>query len=72
VGGVVAIGTRTEVAGLALVGVTVFVAEQSHEVVVAWDALPEGTALVLLGQAAARALGPARLEATEPLTAVLP
>ncbi|MEU6973189.1 hypothetical protein AB0A71_36815 [Kitasatospora aureofaciens] len=68
----VAIGERTEVAGLVLAGVTVFVAEQPHEAVATWDALPEGTTLVLLGRAAARALGPARLEATEPLTAVLP
>ncbi|MGW2250960.1 hypothetical protein ACWCXH_12245 [Kitasatospora sp. NPDC001660] len=68
----VAIGTRTEVAGLALAGVTVLVAERREEAVAAWDALPEGTALVLLGRAAARALGPGRLDATEPLTAVLP
>ncbi|MGW3076148.1 hypothetical protein [Kitasatospora sp. NPDC001132] len=68
----VAIGPRTEVAGLALAGVTVLVAERPEEVVAAWDALPEGTALVLVGRAAARALGPARLDATEPLTTVLP
>ncbi|MFJ9846642.1 hypothetical protein ACIRYZ_40660 [Kitasatospora sp. NPDC101155] len=68
----VAIGARTEVAGLALVGVTVLAAERPEEAVAAWAALPEGTALVLVGRAAARALGPARLDATEPLTAVLP
>ncbi|MFH8387207.1 hypothetical protein ACH4E7_40915 [Kitasatospora sp. NPDC018058] len=68
----VAIGAPTEVAGLALAGVTVLVAEQPEEAVAAWAALPGGTALVLVGRAAAQALGPARLDATEPLTAVLP
>lgn len=71
-GGVVAIGERTEVAGLALAGVTVLVAERPDDAVAAWEALPPGTALVLVGRAAARALGPARLEAPEPLTVVLP
>ncbi|MGW2374726.1 MULTISPECIES: hypothetical protein [Kitasatospora] len=68
----VAIGARTEVAGLALAGVTVLVAERPEEAVAAWEALPEGTALVLVGRAAARELGPARLDVTGPLTAVLP
>ncbi|MEU8514642.1 hypothetical protein AB0C76_24045 [Kitasatospora sp. NPDC048722] len=71
-GGVVAIGARTEVAGLVMAGVTVLVAERPEDAVAAWEALPGGTALVLVGRAAARALGAARLDTTEPLTVVLP
>ncbi|MFD0274261.1 V-type ATP synthase subunit F [Kitasatospora sp. NPDC127111] len=71
-GAVAAIGERTRVAGFALAGVTVLVAERPQEVLDAWADLPEGTALVIVTPAAARALGPERLAATRPLTAVMP
>lgn len=71
-GAVAAVGERARVAGFALAGVTVLAAEQPDEVLRAWADLPAGTALVIVTPAAARALGPQRLDAGRPLTVVLP
>ncbi|MCX4462057.1 V-type ATP synthase subunit F [Streptomyces sp. NBC_01340] len=67
-----AIGERTRVAGLALAGVTVLVAEEPESVRRAWQDLPPDVALVIVTPAAADTLGPALLDCARPLTAVLP
>ncbi|MER7467276.1 V-type ATP synthase subunit F [Streptomyces sp. NPDC097981] len=71
-GRVAAIGEQTRVAGLALAGVTVLVAEEPEAVRQAWQDLPQDVALVIVTPAAADTLGPALLESTRPLTAVMP
>ncbi|SFF99359.1 ATP synthase F subunit [Streptomyces mirabilis] len=71
-GRVAAIGERTRVAGLALAGVTVLVAEEPESVRRAWQDLPRDVALVIVTPAAADILGPALLDGARPLTAVLP
>lgn len=53
---VAAIGERVRVAGFALVGVQVQVAETATEVRAAWDALAPEVGVVLLTPAAAAAL----------------
>lgn len=70
--GVAAIGERTRVAGLALAGVSVLVADDPDAVRRAWRSLPDGVGLVIVTPAAADALGPARVEADRPLVAVMP
>jgi vacuolar-type H+-ATPase subunit F/Vma7 len=72
VGAVAAIGEQVRVAGLALVGVAVFPAEDADTVRRSWREMPGEVALVIVTPAAAEALGPAPLRGTSPLTAVLP
>ncbi|MFE4050178.1 hypothetical protein [Streptomyces sp. YIM B13518] len=73
-GGVAALGERARVAGLALAGAVVLVADDPDAVRRAWRSLPDGIDLVILTPAAARALesGPATGGARRPLTAVMP
>ncbi|MEU9124981.1 V-type ATP synthase subunit F [Streptomyces sp. NPDC048506] len=71
-GRVAAIGEQTRVAGLALAGVTVLVAEEPAAVHRAWQDLPQDVAMVIVTPAAAGALGPTLLESPRPLTAVMP
>ncbi|MEV5480082.1 MULTISPECIES: V-type ATP synthase subunit F [Streptomyces] len=71
-GRVAAIGEQVRVAGLALAGVTVLVAEEPDVVRAAWRDVREEAGLVILTPAAADALGPAVLDRIPPLTAVLP
>jgi hypothetical protein len=59
------------VRAFALAGVAVLPAEDADAVRAAWAALPDGVDLVLLTDAAARALGDAVAGAAEPLTAVM-
>ncbi|MEU4849138.1 V-type ATP synthase subunit F [Streptomyces gilvosporeus] len=71
-GRVAAIGEQVRVAGLALAGVTVLVAEEPDAVRDAWCDVPEDTGLVILTPAAAEALGAEVLDRIPPLTSVLP
>jgi vacuolar-type H+-ATPase subunit F/Vma7 len=72
VGAVAAIGEQTRVAGLALAGVTVLVAEEPQSVRRAWHAVARDVVLVIVTPAAAGALGPALLEGGRPLAVVMP
>ena len=71
-GRVTAVGEQRRVAGLALAGVDVVVAEEAQAVHEAWQTLPADVDLVILSPAAAAALGPERLTRGRPLTAVMP
>ncbi|MEV5312455.1 hypothetical protein [Streptomyces sp. NPDC052610] len=73
-GRVAALGERTRVAGLALAGAVVLVADDAEAVRRAWRDLPDGIDLVILTPAAADALGPdpAAHGVRRPLTAVMP
>ncbi|MBD0422707.1 hypothetical protein H0H10_26720 [Streptomyces sp. TRM S81-3] len=73
-GRVAALGERTRVAGLALAGAVVLLADDPEAVRRAWRALPDGIDLVILTPAAAAALSsdPAAPRARRPLTAVMP
>ncbi|MGW5213439.1 V-type ATP synthase subunit F [Streptomyces sp. NPDC004051] len=71
-GRVAAIGEQIRVAGFALAGVAVLLAEEPDAVRAAWRTLPEDVELVILTPAAADALGPEPSEATAPLSAVMP
>lgn len=71
-GGVAAIGEQVRVAGLALAGVTVLVAEDPGAAREAWRGLPDEVELVILTPGAAESLGPAVLQSLRPLTAVMP
>jgi vacuolar-type H+-ATPase subunit F/Vma7 len=73
-GRVAAIGEHTRVAGLALAGTVVLVAEDPDTVRRIWRSLPDDVELVILTPAAAEALD---LDSTpphshRPLTAVMP
>ncbi len=68
---VVAIGRGAELAGFALAGVRIIPASSSADVVAAWTSL-EDVGLVILSAGASTALGPARLDRPEILTAVTP
>ncbi|MFH8680756.1 hypothetical protein [Streptomyces lydicus] len=72
VGTIVALGEGARTSGFALAGVLVRPAEEPAGVRAAWRALPGDTALVILTQAAAEALGPEVLDAPLPLTVVMP
>ncbi|MEU5013442.1 V-type ATP synthase subunit F [Streptomyces sp. NPDC021749] len=69
---VAALGEQVRVAGLALAGVTVLVAEHPDAVRTAWRDMEEDVGLVILTPAAADVLGPEVCERVSPLTAVLP
>ncbi|MEV7687483.1 V-type ATP synthase subunit F [Streptomyces bungoensis] len=73
-GTVAAIGSRTDVSGLALAGVDVLVAEDPDAVRRAWRTLPATVSLVLLTPEAAEALGDAVTAPApgRPLTVVMP
>ncbi|MEU2750035.1 hypothetical protein ABZ613_27920 [Streptomyces collinus] len=73
-GRVAAIGERTRVAGLALAGAAVLVAEDAETVRRVWRDLPDGIDLVILTPAAAEALEshPPVPGGSRPLTAVMP
>ncbi|MDW8806478.1 hypothetical protein P1P68_17195 [Streptomyces scabiei] len=73
-GHVVALGERARVAGLALAGVVVMVADDSDAVHRGWRELPADADLVILTPAAACALGPepAGPRGRRPLIAVMP
>ncbi|MGW3247970.1 hypothetical protein [Streptomyces sp. NPDC001070] len=71
-GRVTAVGEQPRVAGLALAGVTVLVAEGTQAVREAWQALPADVDLVIVSAAAAEVLGPEQLSQGRPLTAVMP
>ncbi|MFD5493892.1 hypothetical protein ACFYY3_33720 [Streptomyces sp. NPDC001812] len=71
-GRVAALGEQVRVAGFALAGVTVLLAEGPDAVRAAWRTLPKDVELVILTPAAAAALGPEPSEATAPLSAVMP
>ncbi len=68
---VVAIGRGAELAGFALAGVRIIPASSAADVVSAWTTLDE-VGLVILSAEASTALGPARLDRPEILTAVVP
>lgn len=68
---VVAIGEQVRVAGFALAGADVVIAEDPKTVWEAWRNLPDGVGLVIITPAAAQALGPAVLEGDRPLVAVM-
>ncbi|MGV9632382.1 V-type ATP synthase subunit F [Streptomyces sp. NPDC003487] len=74
VGRVAALGERARVAGLALAGVDVLVADDAEAVRRVWRSLPEGVDLVILTPAAAEALKPdsAAAGSHRPLIAVMP
>ncbi|GAA2895517.1 V-type ATP synthase subunit F [Streptomyces mexicanus] len=65
-GTVAAIGARTKVAGLALAGVDVLVAESSEAVCRAWRQLPSAVRLVIVTAEAAEVLKAAETAATTP------
>ncbi|MFD8544491.1 hypothetical protein [Streptomyces sp. NPDC059649] len=67
-----ALGEQVRVAGLALAGVTVLVAEEPDAVREAWQDIGEDMGLVILTPGAADVLGPEVCERVSPLTAVLP
>ncbi|WCH97169.1 hypothetical protein POD33_35585 [Streptomyces moderatus] len=73
-GRVAALGERSRVAGLALAGADVLVADDPEAVRQLWRTLPEGIDLVILTAAAAEALesDPAAPGDRRPLTAVMP
>ncbi|MEU3341204.1 hypothetical protein [Streptomyces sp. NPDC006668] len=73
-GRVAALGERSRVAGLALAGVVVLVADAPDTVRRGWQGLPEDVDLVILTSAAAQALGPEPGERTggRPLMVVMP
>ncbi|WP_338674838.1 V-type ATP synthase subunit F [Streptomyces sp. SCSIO 30461] len=67
-----AIGEQVRVAGLALAGVTVLIAEEPDAVRRAWQSLPHDVTLVIVTPAAADTLGQAMLDSARPLAAVMP
>jgi vacuolar-type H+-ATPase subunit F/Vma7 len=69
---VAVIGERMRVAGYALGGAAVLVAETEEEVQTAWDGLPSDVAVVILTPRAAGAVGPDRTTTSAPLSVVLP
>lgn len=69
---VAAIGEQPQVAGFALAGARVYVAESSAQVLATWDALPSSVAVVILTPAAAAALDDKRFAASGWLTVVMP
>ncbi|AZQ39445.1 hypothetical protein EJ357_43440 [Streptomyces cyaneochromogenes] len=73
-GSVAALGERSRVAGLALAGAVVLVADGPEAVRRIWRSLPDGVDLVILTPAAAEALesDPAAPRGRRPLTAVMP
>lgn len=73
-GRIAALGERARVAGLALAGAVVLVADNPEAVRRIWRSLPEGVHLVILTPAAAEALEPdlAAAGGRHPLTAVMP
>lgn len=73
-GRVAAIGEQTRVAGLALAGTVVLVAEEPDAVRRTWRSLPDDVELVILTPAAAEALNldSAPPESHRRLTAVMP
>ncbi len=73
-GRVAALGERSRVAGLALAGAVVLVADAPEAVRRIWRSLPDGVDLVILTPAAAEALesDPAARGGRGPLTAVMP
>jgi vacuolar-type H+-ATPase subunit F/Vma7 len=68
----VVIGDKASIAGFALAGATLFVAERPDEVLSAWNDLPAGTVVVLLSALAATALGNAPLGRNDLFHVVLP
>ncbi len=72
VGRVAVIGEETAVAGYALAGAVVVLAEDGAAVQRGWDALPDDVEVVVLTVRAAEALGARRTEAEMPLTVVMP
>ncbi|MGW2613488.1 hypothetical protein [Streptomyces sp. NPDC001500] len=73
-GRVAALGERARVAGLALAGAVVLVADDPEAVRRGWRSLPDGVDLVILTPAAARALeqDPALSAGGSRLTTVMP
>ncbi|MFF5187335.1 hypothetical protein ACFY30_26825 [Streptomyces sp. NPDC000345] len=72
-GRVAALGERSRVAGLALAGAVVLVADDPEAVRRGWRSLPDGIDLVILTPAAAETLGHDRvLPADRRLTVVMP
>lgn len=69
---VAAIGAQTQVAGFALAGVLVCPADRGEEVEAAWQALPGAVTVVILTDAAARALDADSILQTGRLTVVMP
>ncbi|MDF3149718.1 MULTISPECIES: hypothetical protein [unclassified Streptomyces] len=73
-GRIAALGERSRVAGLALAGAVVLVADAPEAVRRIWRSLPDGVDLVILTPAAAEALESDRAApgGRRPLTAVMP
>ncbi|MGP4050388.1 hypothetical protein [Streptomyces sp. 2A115] len=73
-GTVAAIGERARVAGLALAGAAVLIADGPDDVRRIWHSLPDGIDLVILTPTAAEALesDSAAVGGRRPLTAVMP
>jgi vacuolar-type H+-ATPase subunit F/Vma7 len=69
---VAAIGAQPQVAGFALAGADVHVADNAEQAREAWHALPDTVAVVILTRDSADALGADRTAPQAPLTVVLP
>jgi vacuolar-type H+-ATPase subunit F/Vma7 len=69
---IAAIGERALLDGFRLAGVSVFAGTTDEEILRAWRALPQSTAIVILTPRAARTLQPFLAASDSPLTVVLP
>jgi vacuolar-type H+-ATPase subunit F/Vma7 len=69
---VAAIGSPVDVAGFGLAGAVVLPAEDDDEARRAWQSLSDDIAVVILTEAAARAIGADRTGHAAPLTVVIP
>jgi len=69
---VAAIGASQQVAGFALAGARVYLADTAEQARAAWQGKPDTVAVVILTDAAAEAIGAERTSTQAPLTIVLP
>ena len=69
---VAAIGAAPDVTGFRLAGARVYAVDTADQARAAWQNLPDTVAVVILSEAAAKAVGSARRAARAPLTVVLP
>lgn len=69
---IAAIGEPALLDGFRLAGVSVFAGFTDEEIINAWTALPQDTAIVLLTPHSARTLEPVLADPRSPMTVVLP
>lgn len=69
---VAAIGASPGVNGFGLAGARVYPVDTPEQARAAWEGLPETVAVVILSEAAAKAVGADRVAPGAPLTVVLP